>query len=146
MLSLLSKVDDQRHPKSRVTRRLSENARFHDCFQEEVVASQVPFPKIGNHRSRNQTHTVLVVDDSPSIRYRICEICSLHDFEVCAEAVNGADAIEKAQKWQPELIILDLSMPVMNGLEAAPQLKQILPNTPIIMFTMFGDTLPQTTM
>jgi len=92
---------------------------------------------------RRVNRTVLVVDDSPSIRHRVCEICNLHSFDVCAEAVNGADAVEKARQWQPELIILDLSMPVMNGLEAAPQLKKILPNTPIIMFTMFGETLPQ---
>ena len=58
--------------------------------------------------------------------------------------MNGADAIEKARQWQPELIILDLSMPVMNGLEAAPQLKKLLPHTPIILFTVFGETLPQT--
>jgi len=86
--------------------------------------------------------TVLVVDDSPSIRRRICEICNAHDFEVCAEAINGVDAIEKAEKFRPELIILDLSMPVMGGLEAAPHLKKILPATPIIVFTLFGETLP----
>lgn len=86
--------------------------------------------------------SVLVVDDSPSIRRRICEICDTYDFEVCAEAINGVDAIEKAAKLRPELVILDLSMPVMGGLEAAPHLKKILPSTPIIIFTLFGETLP----
>ena len=87
--------------------------------------------------------TVLVVDDSPSIRHRLCELCSCQDFEVCAEAVNGADAIEKARQWRPELIILDPSMPIMGGLEAAPHLKKLLPETPIILFTLFGQTLPE---
>jgi len=65
-------------------------------------------------------------------------------FEVCAEAENGKDAIEKAAIMRPDLITLDLSMPVMNGLEAAPQLKAILPHTPIILFTQFGNAVRET--
>jgi len=94
--------------------------------------------------SREQrSKTVLVVDDSPSIRHRLCEICGAYDFEVCAEAANGLEAIQKARQWNPELIILDLKMPVMGGLEAAPQLKKILPDTRIILFTLFGENLSQ---
>jgi two-component system, response regulator YesN len=57
------------------------------------------------------------------------------DFEISGEAENGRDAIEKAEKLKPDLIILDLIMPVMNGLDAAPLLKQLLPDTPIVLFT-----------
>jgi DNA-binding NarL/FixJ family response regulator len=57
------------------------------------------------------------------------------DWEV-GEAQNGRDAIDKAQESKPDLIVLDLSMPVMNGLEAAPLLRQMLPAVPIILFTL----------
>ena len=57
------------------------------------------------------------------------------DFRVCGEAIDGLDAIDKAQTLKPDLIILDASMPRMNGIEAAPKLKKLLPETPIILFT-----------
>jgi DNA-binding NarL/FixJ family response regulator len=59
-------------------------------------------------------------------------------FEVCGEAVDGYDAIEKAQELKPDLILLDMSMPRMNGIQAAPKLKELLPRTPIVLFTSHG--------
>jgi DNA-binding NarL/FixJ family response regulator len=56
-------------------------------------------------------------------------------FKVCGEAVDGYDAIQKAKDLNPDLIILDFSMPKMNGIEAARVLKKILPQTPIVMLT-----------
>jgi two-component system nitrate/nitrite response regulator NarL len=58
---------------------------------------------------------------------------------VCVEAENGAQGLELAERLQPNLIVLDFSMPVMNGLEAAPLFKKKFPETPIIMFTMFSN-------
>jgi two-component system, NarL family, nitrate/nitrite response regulator NarL len=55
------------------------------------------------------------------------------------EAENGAQGLELAEQLQPNLIVLDFSMPVMNGLEAAPLFKKKFPETPIIMFTMFAN-------
>jgi two-component system response regulator NreC len=55
---------------------------------------------------------------------------------VCGEAEDGLDAIEKARILNPDLIVLDLSMPRMNGLTAAPRLRALLPDIPIILFTM----------
>jgi two-component system chemotaxis response regulator CheY len=83
---------------------------------------------------------VLIVDDNAFIRQSLCELFRQEaDFEVCAEAENGRQAIEKAQQLQPDLIVLDLSMPVMNGLDAARVLRRLTPTVPIIMFSAFGD-------
>ena len=56
-------------------------------------------------------------------------------FEVCGEASHGREAVEKAPSLRPDLIVLDLSMPVMNGLEAAKLLSKILPDAWIILLT-----------
>jgi DNA-binding NarL/FixJ family response regulator len=64
-------------------------------------------------------------------------------FRVCREAVNGADSIEKAQQLRPELILFDLSMPLMTGIEAAPVLQRMLPETKIILFTLYTDYIPK---
>lgn len=58
---------------------------------------------------------------------------------VCGEAGNGQEAIALAQESQPDLIVLDLSMPTMNGLTAGTILKEVLPGTPLILFTSFGN-------
>lgn len=80
---------------------------------------------------------VLLVDDNSVVRSLVRRLFELEaDFEVSGEAGNGRDAIEKAENLKPDLIILDLSMPVMNGLDAAPLLRKVLPNTRIIMFTV----------
>jgi CheY-like chemotaxis protein len=79
---------------------------------------------------------ILVADDNPSIRKMLCEMFEVEeDYDICAEAANGQEAIDLAVKHRPDLIILDLSMPVMNGLEAARKLKEIMPEVPIILFT-----------
>jgi CheY-like chemotaxis protein len=92
-----------------------------------------------NTRAAEMTKSILVVDDSEQVRKYVSKLLrSNPDFEVCAEAVNGLDAVEKAKKFQPDLVILDLGMPVMNGLEAARELKTILPVVPIILFTLHG--------
>lgn len=79
---------------------------------------------------------VLIVDDHAHIRRATRAIFeSEPEFKVCGEAVNGREAIDKARELRPDLIVLDFSMPVMNGLEAARLLKKILPEVPVIMLT-----------
>ena len=85
--------------------------------------------------------TVLIVDDSAAIRDELREEFTLHGFTVCAEAENGRQAIEQARDNHPRLIILDLSMPLMNGLDSAPELRKILPDSPIILYTAFADAV-----
>jgi DNA-binding NarL/FixJ family response regulator len=86
--------------------------------------------------------TVLIVDDSANVRYVIREFLKdVPDIQICGEAVDGVDAIEKARKLKPNLILLDLSMPRMNGAEVASILKKSMPDVLIILFTMYSDNL-----
>jgi CheY-like chemotaxis protein len=94
-----------------------------------------------NITEERERKTVLVVDDSAMIRRKLVAAFQSAGFETCREAENGKQAIEVASEMKPDVIMLDLSMPVMNGLEAAPVLRRTLPGTPIILFTLFADTL-----
>ena len=94
------------------------------------------------------THTflksVLIVDDSAVVRHGLRELFKREsDFEVCGEAENGKEAIAKAQGLHPDLIVLDLSMPVMNGFDAARALKRLMPTVPLIMYSAFGDKVAE---
>lgn len=85
---------------------------------------------------------ILMVEDEVSIRNAVRTFLEHHSpFEICGEATNGAEAVEKASALQPDLIILDLSMPHMNGIEAASLLRTRVPTVPIVVYTMFGDVL-----
>jgi DNA-binding NarL/FixJ family response regulator len=80
---------------------------------------------------------VLVADDQPGIRKRVClTLASLVTLEVCDEAADGQEAVDKAQESNPDLIILDVTMPVMNGLDAARKIRVFSPHTPILILTM----------
>ena len=88
--------------------------------------------------------SVLIVDDSAYIRQALCELFNKEaDFEVCGDAENGKKAIEKARELRPDLIVLDLSMPVMNGFDAARVLKRLMPAVRLIMYSAFGDRLAE---
>jgi two-component system chemotaxis response regulator CheY len=86
------------------------------------------------------SHTILIADDSLFIREALCEFFERDDFSVCGEAENGKEAVDKAQELHPDLILLDLSMPVMNGLEATRVLKRLMPEVPVIMYSAYGDS------
>ena len=81
--------------------------------------------------------TILIADDSPFIRNALCNVFEREeDFDVCGDAENGREALEKAQELHPDLILLDLSMPMMNGLDATRVLKRMMPEVPI-MFSAY---------
>ena len=81
--------------------------------------------------------TVLIVDDSSTIR-RSLRLCfeQRGDWKVCGEAENGAVAVERVKALKPDVVILDLSMPVKNGLEAAREISSIAPKTAMVLFTL----------
>jgi DNA-binding NarL/FixJ family response regulator len=90
------------------------------------------------------SHTILIADDNLYIRRGLRELFQREgDFDVCGDAENGREAVEKAQQLHPDLILLDLSMPEMNGLDATRALKQMMPEVPVIMYSAFGDPLTQ---
>ena len=85
---------------------------------------------------------VLIVDDHDYVRKMLRDLFANEPgFTICGEATDGLDAIEKARELRPELIILDLLMPNMNGLAAARLLKKLLPQTPIVMLTLHHDAI-----
>jgi DNA-binding NarL/FixJ family response regulator len=80
---------------------------------------------------------ILVADDHDAIRKGVCAILSSHfDIEECIEASTGQDAIEKALKHSPDVIILDINMPVLGGFGAAKEIQRLTPQIPILFFTM----------
>jgi DNA-binding NarL/FixJ family response regulator len=99
--------------------------------------SQPPYdrePSRLSHRSR-----VLIVDDNCFVRQALAEIFKREsDFDVCGEAANGNEAIRIAQLLNPDLVVLDLAMPVMNGLDAARKLR-LMPAVRLIMYSGIGD-------
>ena len=86
--------------------------------------------------------SILVVDDSDTVR-KVTRLFleTQVDLEVCGEAVDGVDAIEKAKALKPDLIVLDLAMPEMNGIEAASVIKGMMPEVPIVLFTLYREQL-----
>ena len=77
---------------------------------------------------------VLVVDDNESVRRSICQLLqSQADIEVICQAVDGDDAVLKTREHRPDVVLMDVTMPKMNGLEAAKVLKQDFPSIPIII-------------
>jgi two-component system nitrate/nitrite response regulator NarL len=80
---------------------------------------------------------ILVADDHETVRKGVCAILGTRlDIEVCGEAANGEEAIVQAHALKPDLIILDITMPILNGLDAARVIRLTLPDLPILLFTM----------
>jgi DNA-binding NarL/FixJ family response regulator len=85
-------------------------------------------------------YQILLVDDNPVVRQIVRQILEKEsELKICGEAEDGMEALEKAKSLQPDVVILDLSMPRMNGLEAAPQIRNLLPDACLILFTLYGN-------
>src|ERR1700750_3180317 len=81
----------------------------------------------------------LIVDDNRYIRYSLRSIIeAVPDWKVCGEAEDGAEALLKVGELRPDLVVMDLQMPTMNGLESARHISRLAPRVPIIMCTMFN--------
>jgi len=80
---------------------------------------------------------IMIADDEPHIRSALRTIVERHEnWTVCGEAVDGIKAIEKAEELQPDLILLDVSMPNLDGISATPQLREKVPEAGILILTL----------
>jgi DNA-binding NarL/FixJ family response regulator len=90
---------------------------------------------------------VLIVDDHPQMIESICKSFSEHKFlEICGQASSGHEALEKANELKPDLVILDLAIPDLNGLKTAKAISEILPNVQIILFTLYAQNIKDSNM
>ena len=93
----------------------------------------------------SQTIRVLIVDDHAVVRQGLRTFLELQDdpaslaIEVVGEAADGAQAVEQARRLQPDVVLLDLVMPVINGIEAIPRILESSPRSRVIILTSFGE-------
>jgi len=89
---------------------------------------------------RSLPYSILIVDDSTVVRRALQRLLgSRTGWEVCGEAVDGEDGIKQAERLKPDLMVLDMSMPGMDGIAVAKIMKVRMPQLPIIMFTNFAE-------
>ena len=89
-----------------------------------------------------RTLRILVADDSPVIRKRVRTVLEGHPrFDVCAEVADGAEAIEQAIRLKPDVVVLNITMPVLSGLEAAREIRVKLPESAIVILSSHADKL-----
>jgi len=81
---------------------------------------------------------VLLVDDHPITRDALAALLAQHDFTVVGQAADGAEAVELARKLRPQLVLLDLSMPGLGGLEALPRIRDAAPECEVVVLTASG--------
>jgi DNA-binding NarL/FixJ family response regulator len=107
----------------------------------EIGSSNSPFANC-NATAQNRKCTttpvrILLADDHEFFRHGLRELLREEpNFEICAEAANGQEAIEKAKAFEPDIVVLDVSMPNLNGLEATRRIMKILPETEILILTV----------
>jgi CheY-like chemotaxis protein len=127
----------------------SDQACLKDCLAELAETVTLPtrsapeplaLPPAQVSPSTNvHTSGVLVVDDHSVTRNTIRSLLTWHSFPVCGEAENGKQAVEKVKELRPEVVLLDIEMPEMNGIQAAHEIRRIAPSTKILFFTIHKD-------
>jgi DNA-binding NarL/FixJ family response regulator len=79
---------------------------------------------------------ILVADDHEAVRKGVCAILgSRGDLEICGEAANGQEAVDKVLELKPDLVIMDITMPVLSGVEAIREIRRYLPSVPILVLS-----------
>lgn len=83
---------------------------------------------------------VVVADDHPVVRGMVRSALEQHPhFEVCGEAENGAEAIEEVKRVRPDVVVLNVTMPLVNGFQAAREIKKQIPDMPIVILSSHAD-------
>jgi DNA-binding NarL/FixJ family response regulator len=84
-----------------------------------------------------KSHSILIVDDNPNLRKELRSLLAYHqEFEVGGEAADGLEAIDYVKKIHPDLVLMDISMPGVGGIEATKEIKKQWPGTKILIFTI----------
>ena len=80
---------------------------------------------------------ILIADDDPTIRLLLRRLVEKQgDWQVCGEASNGVEAIEGVERFKPDVVVMDLAMPVMNGLQAGPEIAKAHPRLPMLLISV----------
>ncbi|WP_251748644.1 response regulator transcription factor [Frankia sp. AiPs1] len=94
----------------------------------------------GEPSSADAPRRVVVVDDADGVRELLCLLLGAEpDFVVVGAAANGAEAIDEVVRTAPDLVLLDLAMPVLDGLGALPRIRRVAPHATVVIFTGFSE-------
>jgi DNA-binding NarL/FixJ family response regulator len=109
-----------------------------------ACAARAPLELKSEMSPRAVVRRILIADDNAVVRSVIHSLIDVKTgFQVCGEAEDGMDAIQKAKDLVPDVVLLDLRMPGVNGLEAASTIKQSLPSVRVVLFTMFAGDISE---
>ncbi len=108
-------------------------------MRETYTAREIVLQNLARSVKQGGGNSVVIVDDNAAVRKSVGDAFLADGFRFFGEAENGAEGIEVVKQLRPDLAILDLSMPVMNGLQAAVILRKLFPNMAIILFSLYGD-------
>ena len=115
-------------------------------YRQEVsdgnLSTREPRPENSLPKSGQAAQTrILIVDDSPSVRIALRKFLEQNScWQVCGEAEDGQEAVDRARQLRPDLVVMDFLMPVQDGLHASEQIKAFFPEMPILLCTMFASS------
>jgi CheY-like chemotaxis protein len=114
-------------------------------FVAHQEVSNVTTAEVSGHSGLNRPKTILIADDSELVRTKLRRALERDtEFAVCGEATDGVEAVAKAKELTPDLILLDVKMPRLTGLEVAGILRSTQPRIRIMMVTMYAEELNKT--
>src|SRR5437588_12716538 len=90
--------------------------------------------------SKAEKRRVVIAEDDPDIRFLVADVLESDGrFQVVAEASNGAEAVRLAEEHQPDAVVLDLMMPVMDGGTALPKIRQVAPKAAVVVLSVIAE-------
>ena len=134
--------DDPPGLKARTVAPVPAEAHTIGCMPAKILlssgGSNVHKMSERHNRGKPMSVRIFIVDDSAAMRHGIRYLLENHyDWEVCGEAADGAEAIEKYRQLRPDLLVVDVSMPFMNGLDASLEILKLSPKSLILLYTSF---------